>query len=137
MSPLRHVRLTPLRDGRTFELQTWDTGRTDRRGQSYIAYRFGVVGESEPLFEGADFAGSPMDADDSDLTLASLLTFLTLRRGDTDRDYFDDYTPEQLDWTEDYACEALGCEVSCFEEEARDNPDADPPWVDVDDEATP
>src|SRR5262245_54254991 len=105
---LRHVRMTPLRDGRVFELRTWDTGRTDWRGQTRIGYLFGVRGESSPIFEGTDFAGSPMHADDSDLTLASLLCFLTLRRGDTDAGYFDDYTPEQLDWTEDYACEALG-----------------------------
>jgi len=83
------------------------------------------------LFEGADFAGSPMVADDSDACLATLLTFLTLRPGDTDRDYFDDYTPEQLDWTQDYACEALGCEVACYEEDVRANPDAVPPWMDV------
>jgi hypothetical protein len=132
MTPLRHVHLTLLRDGRTFELRTWDTGRTDSRGQSYIAYRFGVVGESEPIFEGSDFAGSPMTADDSDQCLATLLGFLTLRRGDTDAGYFDDYTPEQLDWTEDFACEVIGADVSCFEEDARDNPDVTPPWVDVD-----
>jgi hypothetical protein len=134
MTPLRHVRLTPLTDGRVFDLQTWDTGRTDHRGQTRMGYRFSQVGESEPIFEGEDFCGSPMQADDSDLTLANLLGFLTLRLGDTDRDYFDAYTPRQREWTDDYACEALSCEVSCFEEEVRDNPDAVPPWVDVDDE---
>ena len=50
----------------------------------------------EVIFEGADFSGSPMHADDSDQAVASLLTFLSLRPGDTDPDYFDDYTPEQL-----------------------------------------
>jgi hypothetical protein len=50
------------------------------------------------IFEGEDFAGSPMDADDSDETVAALLTFLTLRRGDTDAEYFESYTPEQLAW---------------------------------------
>ena len=133
MTPLRHVHLTPLTDGRTFDLQTFDTGRTDWRGQTVIAYRFGVVGEPDPIFEGADFCGSPMHADDTDLTLASLLCFLTLRPGDTDADYFDAYTPRQREWTQDFACEALGADVSCFEEDARDNPDAVPPWVDVDD----
>ena len=135
MDTLRRVRLTPLTDGRTFELHMWDTGRTDRRGQSFIAYRFGVVGDEAPLFEGTDFAGSPMHADDSDACVATLLTFLTLRPGDTDRDYFDDYTPDQLDWTHDDACEALGADVACYEEDARENPDAVPPWVDVADDA--
>lgn len=135
MTRLRHVHLEPLTDGRTFDLQMWDSGRTDWRGQTVIAYRFGVVGEDDPIFEGADFAGSPLTADDSDSCLATLLTFLTLRPGDTDRDYFDAYTPRQVAWTEDSACESLACEVSCFEEDVRDNPDADPPWVDVDDDA--
>ena len=72
-----------------------------------------------------------MTADDSDECLATLLVFLTLRPGDTDADYFDGYTERQRDWTQDYACESLACDVSCFEEDARDDDETDPPWVDV------
>jgi hypothetical protein len=96
-----------------FVLRTWDTGRYDHRGQSRIAY---TLEQGEPhgprrtLFEGDDFAGSPMHADDSDATLRALLVFLTLRPGDTDADYFAEYTPEQLAFRDEHA-EALSFEV--------------------------
>jgi hypothetical protein len=51
-----------------------------------------------------------MHADDSDATIASLMTFLTLRPGDTDAEYFESYTPAQLDYCSHHA-EALNCEV--------------------------
>jgi hypothetical protein len=37
-----------------------------------------------------------MHATDSNETLRALLGFLTLKPGDTDREYFDDYTPAQM-----------------------------------------
>jgi len=83
------------RSGR-FELELFDTARSDWRGQTRLAYSFRDGGKV--IFEGEDFAGSPLHADDSDETVAALLSFLSLRPGDTDRDYFDSYTPEQLDW---------------------------------------
>jgi hypothetical protein len=43
------------------------------------------------LFQGEDFAGSPLHTDDLDETVAALLSFLSLRPGDTDREYFDNY----------------------------------------------
>jgi hypothetical protein len=89
--PIRHVKF----DG--FELKLWDSGKVDGRGQSKLGYQFsdpdGVV-----IFDANDFAGSPMHADDSDATLRSLVTFLTLRKGDTDRSYFKDYNERQIDF---------------------------------------
>ena len=79
-----------------FRLEMFDTDRTDWRGQSRLAYTFTDGGKV--IFEGSDFCGSPLHADDSDETVAALLGFLALRPGDTDREYFDTYTPEQLDW---------------------------------------
>jgi hypothetical protein len=81
-------------------LLTWDTGRTDRRGQTIIGYAFwdDYRNPGKPLFTGSDFAGSPMHADDSDATLRALLGFLTLRPGDTDAEYFSSYTEDQLDY---------------------------------------
>lgn len=109
---LRTVRLTPYRPGcgPTFTLTLWDTGRRDLRGQSYISYR---LTQREPrrspviIFDADDFAGSPMHADDSDATVRSLLGFLTLRPGDTNREYFANYTPAQTAFCDDYA-ETLG-----------------------------
>ncbi len=102
---LRDVKLEAL-TGRVWRLTTWDTGRQDRRGQAYIGYRL-VSPEGRAIFEGEDFAGSPMNADDSDATLRALLGFLTLKLGDTDSKYFDDYTPEQLAFAGSYECEAM------------------------------
>lgn len=109
---LRRVTLRPYRTGHGpyFVLNMWATGGRDWRGQTTIAYRLAQhdrVGR-RVLFEAADFHGSPMDADDSDATVAALLGFLTLRPGDTDREYFDDYTEEQRAFADTHA-EALGC----------------------------
>ena len=81
-----------------FHVDLFDTGRTDWRRQSKLAYRF--QDEGTVIFEGEDFAGSPCHADDSNATVAALLSFLSLRPGDTDREYFDAYTPAQLEWAE-------------------------------------
>lgn len=89
MEQIRHVRF----DG--YELRLFATNGRDWRGQTRLAYEFGKVGEPA-LFEGSDFCGSPMHADDSDETLRCLIGFLTCKPGDTDREYFDDYTPEQM-----------------------------------------
>ena len=101
---LRHVR---LESGHT--LRTWDTGRTRGTGmmaRTRIGYELrdpcGAV-----LFRGEDFGPSPMHADDSDATLRALLGFLTLRPGDTDRDYFADYTPAQLAFATSDTCQLL------------------------------
>jgi hypothetical protein len=69
-------------------------------------------GEGRPrtLFEGEDFACSPCHAIDSDECIASLMGFLTLRPGDTDAEYFESYTPQQIDYCEQHA-EALAGEV--------------------------
>lgn len=111
---LRRVRLTPYRKGYgpTFTLIMWATDRTDSRGQTRIGYelRQHEHGRTAVLFTGEDFAGSPLHADDSDSTVAALLGFLTLRPGDTDREYFDDYTPEQRAYCDAHA-ETLNGEV--------------------------
>lgn len=78
-------------------LTTFDTGRVDEMGKSVLAYRFSK-GEDDVIFEGEDFHCSPAHAIDSDESLRSLLGFLTLRPGDTDREYFDNYTPRQWEF---------------------------------------
>lgn len=80
-----------------YRLTTWATSRRDWRGQTTIGYRL-TPPEGVAVFEGEDFHGSPLHADDSDETLASLMGFLTLRPGDVDREYFRNYTPEQMDF---------------------------------------
>jgi hypothetical protein len=81
-----------------FRLDIYDTGRRDWRGQSKLAYEF--RDSDRLIFQGEDFAGSPLHTDDSAQTVATLLSFLSLRPGDTDREYFASYTPEQLEWAQ-------------------------------------
>lgn len=102
---LRHVEIEALTD-RKWQLRTWDTNKRDWRGQTQIGYEF-INPDGVVLFTGEDFAGSPMDADDADETLRALLTFLTLKPGDTDREYFDSYNEAQRDFAESYECEAM------------------------------
>jgi hypothetical protein len=104
MDKIRSVILTPYRKGAgpRFRLTMWDTGTYDHRGCTRIAYQLREVG-GPVIFAGEDFSGSPMHADDSDATVAGLLGFLTLKPGDTDADYFADYTPEQRAFCEAHA----------------------------------
>jgi hypothetical protein len=62
------------------------------------------------IFEGEDFAGSPMDGDDSDATMQALMGFLTLRPGDTDAEFFASDTEVQRDYRDHHA-EALAMVV--------------------------
>lgn len=84
-------------------------------GRDRVAYTFGRVGEP-PIFTGDDFGPSPMNDPLGYRSALGLLTFLTLRPGDTDSDYFDAYTSAQLAWANSYDCEALQGEVSTAEE---------------------
>lgn len=97
-----------------FTLLMWDTHRQDWRGQTVIGYKLWDNGKL--IFTGEDFAGSPMHADDSDEIVASVLGFLSLKPGDTDQEYFDRYTPEQLEW-----CEQRADELSLIAHEMEDS----------------
>lgn len=110
---LRRVILRPYRPGLPhFALHMWATTRRDHRGQTVIGYelrQYAKGAKPVMIFTGEDFCGSPLHADDADETVAALLGFLTLRPGDTDADYFERYTPAQLEFCDQHA-EALCCE---------------------------
>lgn len=64
-----------------------------------LAYKMQVNGKL--LFEGSDFKPSSLyNWDDLQANL-DLLSFLAVGIHDTDREYFANYTPEQLDWAND------------------------------------
>ena len=127
---LRKVVFTPFKKGfgPSFTLTTWDTGRSDSMGKSRIGYRLesrnhynSINGRvlkkwhaEKPvvIFEGEDFCCSPLHCIDSDECIVALMVFLTLRPGGTDSKYFDNYTPGQLEFCNNYA-ESLSCEVAC------------------------
>lgn len=84
----------------SFRLELWDTFKLHRGGpQSRLAYQFFDRGEL--IFQGDDFGCSTLRTIDSNACVASLLGFLSLRPGDTDREYFDDYTPQQMVWCQE------------------------------------
>jgi hypothetical protein len=85
-----------------YRLDLWDAHDNCSTGQSLLGYRL-THPDGRVLFEAEDYGCSPMIPIDSDDSVRSLLGFLTLRPGDTDSDYFDSYTPEQLAWAESEA----------------------------------
>jgi len=101
---LRHVR---LETGHT--LRTWDTGRTKGAGmmaRTRIGYELRDP-SGQVLFSGDDFGPSPLHADDADETLRGLCGFLFLCPGDTDVEYFADYSAAQLAFADSSECEQL------------------------------
>lgn len=110
---LRQLRFFPYADRKQwFELRTWDAEKRmgSRDAIGYELRHWTGNGESHVVFTGEDFGASPMYAMDSDVTCHSILSFLTLRPGDTDADYFAEYTPEQMTFCTHHA-EALSIAV--------------------------
>jgi hypothetical protein len=104
-----HVRTWEAED---YRLELFDTLTTDRYGKSVLAYRFFHRGRL--VFAGADFHCSPVHAVDADATVAGVLAFLSLKPGDTDPEYFEGYTAEQLAFAR-AECENLSLHVEELE----------------------
>lgn len=84
-----------------FRLEMFGTDTFDRRGVEYVAYE--LYHEGELIFEGDDYSPSPLHEPAGDYSVAGLLSFLSLKPGDTDPEWFDTYTPAQLAWAEAHA----------------------------------
>lgn len=100
---LRRYIFRPYHKGKgpVFSLTTWWLSEN-------IGYCLRMDGK--PLFEGEDFRPSSLFAIDSNENMEDLMSFLTLRPGDVDDEYFKDYTQDQLDYCATHA-EALANEV--------------------------
>jgi len=111
----RVVRFRPYRRGMgpTFTLTLWDGGYGQMAtGQDLMRYRL-TMSEGKRrtvLFDGTDFGRAPSHASDSDACIESIMGFLCLRPGDTDADYFANYTEAQRAFCEAHAA-TLSCEV--------------------------
>jgi len=111
---IRRVTLRPYRKGMgpSFMLTMWDTNRVEviswMGNRPIVGYKLTMRehGKTTVLFEAEDYKPSPFECVDSDSSVAVLLGFLTLRPGDTDDEWFADYTPEQITYCEQHA-EAL------------------------------
>lgn len=82
-------------------------------GSQYLKYY--LFKDEKILFEGNDFKPSLMHNIDSLNSLVSLLGFLTLEKGDTDDEYFKDYTKEQFEWSESCENQTIKLIVSDFD----------------------
>jgi hypothetical protein len=92
-----------------------DTFKTDSMGKSRLAYDFRKDGDSEPLFSGDDFFCGMFTSINSDECMLCLLAFLTLKPGDTDKEYFEEYNENQLSWANSSECENFSFDVSLLE----------------------
>lgn len=95
-----------------FRVLLWHAG-TQQGHRDILAYRF--FHDDALIFEGADFSPSPMFDAASDDSVYSLLGFLCLQPGDTDPEFFESYTPQQLAWAQTWG-EELSYLVSEHEE---------------------
>ena len=77
-----------------------------RMSTGQIKVQYCLKDKTGVIFEGEDFGASPMHDPESRASAESLLAFLTLCEGDTDAEYFDNYTPRQLTFRDNEA-EAL------------------------------
>ena len=125
---LRHVRLAPYREGcgPTFEFVTWDTNKRARTGQYEIGFALFVGEDENPIMHTEGCGVSPMDAIDSDAAVRGALHWATLKPGDTDAEFFADYTEEQLTFLGAHA-DALG--TYAYEPESEDEDPVE--WEDL------
>ena len=68
------------------------------------------------LSKGNDFRPSPLHPIDSIDNMVSLLSFMTVQKGDTDQEYFKNYTHLHLEWLDSYDCERLKSLCSDYED---------------------
>jgi len=70
--------------------------------------QYDMFWKEQLIFTGNDYRPSNLyPGQDSIEAIVALLDFLTMQIGDTDRDYFANYTPEQIEWRESRDCEEL------------------------------
>jgi hypothetical protein len=109
---LRNVRVNGYR------LLVWDDHTRYSTGQYRVRYAFFLPRARKPLFLG-ECGVAPHDPIDSDAALVGILGWLTLKPGDTDADFFADYTPDQLDWCQSSEAQELSW-ISCDVESSDD-----------------
>lgn len=82
----------------TYSGYTLTMRQTDKRDSTgHILVKYSLTDDKHRvLFEGDDFGASPMHSPESKESACALIDFLTLKPGDTDSEYFKDYTPEQM-----------------------------------------
>ena len=119
---VRTLHVRPYRKGigmPWFKIEIWDANKTDHRGAPVVLWR---------LFEQSEGGGSTLVFDglaephkwrcsgwfsvDGDEAAECVLAFVGLRPGDTDAEFFEDYSPAQIAFAEAYG-EAISGEKEC------------------------
>lgn len=122
INPDDHERVWTSDDGRFTLTLDYDHYTTDQFGfgRDYLAYTF--YDGDELIFEGDEYSPSPLCKDyTSDQSVFGLLPFLAVIPGDLEPEYFEKYTPRQMEWAASGAAEELGYLVSDFEEKESSN----------------
>ena len=99
-----------------YKLSLQSTCIRDEYDHTKVKYTFKSP-NNEILFEGNDFGCPSQIKPESKESAIQLLGFLTLKPGDTDSDYFDNYTEAQLNFCNSSDCEELSSLVYDYEEE--------------------
>ena len=107
-----------LRDGKV-SITAYDCGQTYQGGRTKIFCQLNwtpVTGKASRLFPLHDFyVGVGMgQTDDGDSAKESAVSLFCLKPGDTDDDFFKDYTPEQLEWVTSYGEELYMAKLDRF-----------------------
>lgn len=102
-------------DGNGFKVEMFDSPERDNYGKWLVPYRLSHNGET--IFEETLHA-SPMHSTDGAETLAAIICFCSLRPGDTDPEYFADYSERQLAW-----CREWGETLSLYEHPLENHPE--------------
>lgn len=93
--------------GDGYLLELYETGHFEGN-HTAVAYRFYDLewegrSDASPIFQGADYGVPSQMTIDGDDAVRGLLGFLSVRHGDTDDEFFADYTPRQLAWVSERA----------------------------------
>ena len=88
--------------------------KTYYKGTDTLAYE--VFLNSMVLFSGNDYRPSPLDGIETLDAVLGLLGFISVGYDDTDNEYFDNYTPEQIAFRDSYTREQLSLLVSDLED---------------------
>lgn len=108
---VRTIRLRPYTKASglpTFTLEIFDPERSDKRGAPIILWRLKKhdYGKTSIVFDGLrepnKWRCSGWFSVDGDEAIECCLTFASLQPGDTDQEFFDDYSPEQLEFAHEH-----------------------------------
>ena len=89
-------------DDDVLELKIWDAGYTYRSSGDRHGYQYQLTLNGKVIFSGDDFTTPAGMRNDPDELAESILGSLGVQKDDTDAEFFEDYTPEQLAFADEW-----------------------------------